>query len=49
MSFLLAVDEDEIGLNAAICRQSDRAVAQPLTGLDSFGEVYVFALGVRHR
>jgi hypothetical protein len=27
VSFLLAVDDDQIGLDAAICRQSDRAVA----------------------
>src|SRR5467141_2499349 len=49
VSFLLTADDDQIGLDAAICRQNDRAVAQPLAGLDAFGEVYLFALRVRHR
>jgi hypothetical protein len=46
--FGLAVDDDQIGLDAAVWRQDNRTVAQTFPGLDAFGEVDFFALGVRH-
>jgi hypothetical protein len=43
VSLLLAVHNDQIGLDTAIRRQGNRTVAQPLAGLDSLGEVYFLA------
>ena len=37
------------GLTRPFAEQDDRAIAHSLAGLDSFGEVDFFALGVRHR
>jgi hypothetical protein len=48
VAFLPAVDEDEIGLHAAVWRQNYRAIAQALVGPDAFGEINFLALGVRH-
>ena len=43
VSFLLAVDDHQIGLDPAVGGQDDRAIPHPLAGLDSFGEVYFLA------
>ena len=49
MSFLFAIDENQIGLDATVWRQDDRAIPHALKGLDAFGEVYFLALSVGHR
>jgi hypothetical protein len=46
VTFGLAVDDDQIGLDAAVWRQDYRTVAQTFAGLDAFGEIYFFALEV---
>ncbi len=48
MSFLLAVDDDQIGPDATIGGLNHRAVAQPFGGLNSFCEVDFFGLRVGH-
>ena len=46
MPLFLAVDEDDVGLDAAVCRQYHAVVPHALGRLDSFGEVD-FAVGDR--
>ena len=49
VSFLAAVDGDQIRLNSAIRRQDHWAVPQALAGLDALSEIYFLALGVGQR
>ena len=48
MAFRLAVYGDEVGLDSPVWRQDDGAIPRAFAGLDAFGEVYFFGLGVGH-
>jgi hypothetical protein len=48
MAFGLAIHGDEVGLDPPVWRQDDGAIPHALAGLDAFGEVYFFGLGVGH-
>jgi hypothetical protein len=48
MAFGPAVYDDEVGLDSPVWGQDDGAIAHALAGLDAFGEVDFFGLGVGH-
>ena len=41
----LAVDDYEIGLQAPVCGQHDRAIPHAIADFDAFGEIDFFRLG----
>jgi hypothetical protein len=47
MAFGLAIYHDQVGLDPAIWRQDDWAIAHALAGLDSFGKIYFAGLSAR--
>jgi hypothetical protein len=48
MPLWLAIYQDNIGADSAICSQNNGAIPHSARGLDTFGEVNFAGLGVGH-